>query len=473
MIIWDDPDKRYYQHGLDRGVLYPSKIPPADLVATNLALNPAAAVLTGNTWGGSAGTGGVATQEDFPNGGWSNLPYHKMTWTTAPASGNARIQANPITIPVVAGKIMSFGLWGLSNAAKGCRLSIDFYNGPTFVQNLQSTAPVTANPNVWEQYKREGLVVPPTATTARVYFSRGTAASVVAGEFIAATGLVVVEGPTLPPFFYGDSPDDLYEYSWSGAPNNSTSLKKLIKGRAVAFNGLISFDEGADGGETAMYYRDGVVYLADVEPSDFVGKLSAISYPSEFAECIGIPQLTDGFYADNQKPIPFGFSYRTLVGSGSRGDMFGYQIHLVYGAMATIGQRSRRTIGADTTPVEFVFDIVCTPVKLSGYRPTAHYIIDTRNMSSSVIASLEAILYGSDSSAPRLPNPQELFDIMNFGDAITVTVHTDGTYTVVASQDNLEEIGPYSFVMRNINGVDNGDGTYDISDGGNTDVIIE
>jgi len=155
--------------------------------------------------------------------------------------------------------------------------------------------------------------------------------------------------------------------------------------------------------------------------------------------------------------------------------MFGYQIHLVYNCMASIKQRQRRTIGSDVAPVEFNFDVVCTPVKLTGYRPTAHYAIDTRNLSPSVVTEIETILYGTtDGITPgRMPTPIELYELMNFGDAIVVTVHTDGTFTVVASSDNLEELDEDHFIMRNINGTDNGDGTYVISDGGDTDVIIE
>lgn len=241
---------------------------------------------------------------------------------------------------------------------------------------------------------------------------------------------------------------------------------------AVAWNGLISFDEG-EGGSTEILYRDGVVYLADAEPGDFQGKLTAIAYPDAFAPCIGIPKAADGLYVDNQKPKRFHFSYRTLVGSGTRGDMFGYQLHLVYNCMATVEPRQRRSIGKDTAPVEFGFNVVCTPVKLQGYRPTAHYIIDTRGMSASIIAKIEGILYGVGAAPGRMPAPEELYDLMNFGDAITVTVHSDGTYTVEGSSENVEELTPDTFIMRKINGTDKGDGTYVISDGGSTDVIIE
>lgn len=264
-----------------------------------------------------------------------------------------------------------------------------------------------------------------------------------------------------------------------GDPNKRLYAQGLDRGvlyipglDPVAWNGLISFEEGG-AGATTLYYRDGAVYLADADASDFSGKMSAMFWPDEFGACIGIPEATDGFFVDNQKPKQFNLSYRTLVGSGAKGDQFGYQIHLVYKTMATINTRTRQTIGNDTAPVQFDFDIVCTPVKLPGFRPTSHYIIDTREMSATTRGQLEDILYGTESTPGELPDPEVFFDLMNFGDALVVTVHTDGTFTVVGSNDNVHPIDDYHFQMNNINGIDNGDGTYVISDGGTTDVIIE
>jgi hypothetical protein len=240
----------------------------------------------------------------------------------------------------------------------------------------------------------------------------------------------------------------------------------------IPWNGLISVDEGGEG-SSEILYRDGVVYLADAEPGDFIGSITSMMYPDSFGACIGIPKAADGLYVDNQKPKRFDMSYRTLIGSGSRGDMFGYQLHLIYNCMATIKQRQRNTIGSDTQPVNFQFDIVCTPVKLPGYRPTAHYVIDTRGLSESTIADIEAILYGDDVTVGRMPTPIELYDILHFGDAMVFLVHPDGTFTVTGSEDNLEDIDGERFIMRNINAVDNGDGTYDVSTGGDTTVTIE
>lgn len=289
----------------------------------------------------------------------------------------------------------------------------------------------------------------------------------------------------LPPggYFDGFTVDDLYTYEWTGTPNLSTSLRRERTDQCVAFNGITGFDEGASG-STSVLYRDGLVYMADVDASDFSGRLNALFYPDAFAECLGMPEVTDGLFVDNQKPKRFDFSYRTLVGSGIDDDIFRYQIHLVYNAMASVNTRNRKTMGQDVAPTEFGFDIVCTPVKLPGFRPSAHYVIDTRRMDDATIKQLEDILYGSATSVGRMPTPTELYDLMNFGASITVTVHQNitigsaypisiKTYTVRAANANAYALDEHHFKVDNANVVPAGAGEWTVSDGGNTTVIIE
>lgn len=235
-------------------------------------------------------------------------------------------------------------------------------------------------------------------------------------------------------------------------------------GDPVPWNGITGIDE-AGNGTSSVYYIDGRVYLADVDPSDFDGKLMAYFWPEEFSVCVGIPETTPGLYVDNQKPKRFNLAYRSLIGSGLEGDMFGYQIHLLYNAMAMIGARSRKTLNNTPAPMEFTFDIVATPVKLPGFRPSAHYIIDTRNLDAAVVQNLEDILYGdSEGSIGALPTPAELYDLLSFGSAITFTDHGDGTWTAHGSAANVHMTGPGTWEILNVNGVDHGDGTFTLSD---------
>jgi hypothetical protein len=243
----------------------------------------------------------------------------------------------------------------------------------------------------------------------------------------------------------------------------------------VPWNGITGVDEAGNGSHSISYI-DGKIFLADSDATDWSGKLMAFFWPDEFSVCIGMPEVADGLIVDNQKPKRFSLSYRSLIGSGTEGDMFGYQIHLLYNVFASIGSYSRRTLNNTPAPIEFSFDLVATPVKLPGFRPSAHYIIDTRRLDPETIAELESILYGSADglTAGRMPEPIELFDMLSFGSEILVTVHTDGTYQFKGARSNVFLTGDFStYQINNVNAVDNGDGTYDISDGGDTTVIIE
>lgn len=180
----------------------------------------------------------------------------------------------------------------------------------------------------------------------------------------------------------------------------------------VPWNGLTNVEESSNG-ESAVHYRDGRIYLAEVIPGDYTGQATAWFFPDEFSECLGIPEVAHGMYVDNQRPKPFSFAYRSLIGSGTTGDMFGYQIHLVYNAVATLGTRKHKTLTGDVDMAEFTFDLVATPIQLPGYRPSAHYIIDTRNLDPGLVLDLELMIYGSNESSGKLPTPSELLALLD------------------------------------------------------------
>jgi hypothetical protein len=241
----------------------------------------------------------------------------------------------------------------------------------------------------------------------------------------------------------------------------------------VPWNGITGMNESGNGSST-MYYIDGQIYLADVDPTDFSGSLSAFFWPDEFAQSIGFPQVAEGLFMDNQKAKRFNFCYRSLVGNGTDGDLFGYQIHLIYNCMASSGAKQRKTLSDTTSPMEFSFDIVATPVKIPGFRPTAHLVIDTRYLTPETVVDLETILYGDgDEAIAQMPDPTDLFEMMSFGDAITVTVSPDGFVKIEGKSANIVQLTPDTFQINNINATaPDVDGQVVISDGGDTDVII-
>lgn len=235
----------------------------------------------------------------------------------------------------------------------------------------------------------------------------------------------------------------------------------------VPFNGLTGADE-LGSAKSSILYRDGKVYLADMDPGDYEGSLYAFMWPESFSECLGIPEATDGLYVDNQKPKRFSLSYRSLIGSGTEGDLFGYQIHLIYNAFASIGARNRKTVNNTPAPMEFTFGLVATPVQLPGYRPSAHYIIDTRHLDAATIQSLEEILYGDGVSEARMPTPTELFDLLNFGSSITFTTFVDPSlglcWKARGAYANVHMTSETTWEILNVNGTDHGDGTYTLVD---------
>jgi hypothetical protein len=237
----------------------------------------------------------------------------------------------------------------------------------------------------------------------------------------------------------------------------------------VAWNGLTDVSEGGSNNSDIMY-RDGKIILADMDASDFQASITALFFPDEFSACIGIPEVAENLYVDNQKPKRFNLTYRTLVGNGSTGDLFGYQIHLVYNALAAVGTRARKTLSDNPEMMPFSFDLVCTPVKLPGFRPSAHYIIDTRGMQSGQRQELEDLLYGKGVTPGHFPTVDELFELMNFGVIMKVHNNGDGTYKIYGAEQYFTDNGDGSYVVTNMNAVVAGS-NYAISDGGNTVIV--
>ena len=237
----------------------------------------------------------------------------------------------------------------------------------------------------------------------------------------------------------------------------------LTDGRAVPWNGLTSVDE--NGGESAVaYYLDGRPYLFVPQPKEFSANLKAYTFPDEFSSLMGQLEVADGMYLDSQQSDQFHLSYRTIVADSIRGVAGNYKIHVIYNATVTPSTMTYSTITSEVNPVEFSWDIQAVPAYVPGYRATAHITIDTRHMDPNKLALIEAILYGTGNSYPRMPQPSELLDMLGFGEAIIITDNGDGTWTAEGSYQNITvDEASGLFQIRNVDAVDNGDGTYTIS----------
>lgn len=176
----------------------------------------------------------------------------------------------------------------------------------------------------------------------------------------------------------------------------------------VPWSGITSVNEAPDGGDPQPYYIDGYKYANVSSAEDFKATLSALSAPKEFGVCDGTAPIHNGLFATQQPRKSFGLSYRTLVGNDISGVDHGYKIHLVYNALAAPSTRDNATINGSVSPLGLSWSISTTPPKITGLRPTAHFVVDTRYTNSVTLALLENILYGYASGAPRLPDVDEL-----------------------------------------------------------------
>jgi len=236
----------------------------------------------------------------------------------------------------------------------------------------------------------------------------------------------------------------------------------LKDGRVVAWNGLTGVEEsGAEG--ASVYYIDGRPFLYLPKPKEYEATLKAFTYPDEFSEIMGLAEVADGMYLDSQMGDSFSLSYRTLVGNGIDGINHGYKIHLVYNAVVTPQNIARETLSDSINPTEFSWQIQAVPVRVEGFRPTAHIIIDTRHMGAKKIAQLEALIYGDDVTEPSMPQPQAVFDLLNYGDTIIITDNGDGTYNAEGSYANVYMVAPGVFRIDNVDAIDFGDGTFQVS----------
>jgi hypothetical protein len=178
---------------------------------------------------------------------------------------------------------------------------------------------------------------------------------------------------------------------------------------AVAWNGVSSV---ADSSETTrgILYVDGLPVIQKAVRGSFSGEITSHTLPD---------QLSDLLELSRRKP-PGNFSYKV-------NDL----VHLVYNAYFTINEKTYDR----EDPSEFVISVETTPRGLS--LGTTHMIIDVSESNETSVSQIFDILYGSDTSDPRIPTDQEIFDIFEANSTFLVVDNGDGTFTVTAPSDML------------------------------------
>ena len=180
----------------------------------------------------------------------------------------------------------------------------------------------------------------------------------------------------------------------------------------VAWNGLTSVSESPEGAEATDLYADDVKYLTLMSAENFKATIEAYTYPPEFEECDGSVSIATGVVIGQQTRKPFGLCYRTSIGNDTDGNEHGYKLHIVYGCQASPSEKQYSTINDSPEAITFSWKVNTTPVNVNGKKPTATLIIDSTKADKAKLTALEAILYGSEQSEPRLPLPDEIATLM-------------------------------------------------------------
>lgn len=196
----------------------------------------------------------------------------------------------------------------------------------------------------------------------------------------------------------------------------------------VPWNGLISVTEKGDDAPSSLFI-DGQRYRNRSVPGAFAGTIQAFTYPDEFEPYNG---LTGGL--TGQLRPPFGLTWRS-----------NREIHVVYNALAAPSASQYKTIGSETDPTNFSWDLTTLPQEIPGGRPSSHIVILVDETNAGVVPELEALLYGDDENDPSLPSPQAIYDIFDAHATLRIIDNHDGTWTAIGPDDVVSMIDSQTF----------------------------
>ena len=209
--------------------------------------------------------------------------------------------------------------------------------------------------------------------------------------------------------------DAIGEHTFETGVRNGVLYLKDAEGaysNGVAWNGLTSVSESPEGAEPTDLYADDIKYLTLMSAENFKATIEAYTYPVEFEECDGSATIAKGVVIGQQSRKPFGLCYRTAIGNDTDGNEHGYTLHIVYGCQASPSEKQYSTINDSPEAITFSWEVSTTPVNVTGKKPTATLIIDSTKADKAKLTALEAILYGSEQTEPRLPLPDEIATLM-------------------------------------------------------------
>ena len=183
----------------------------------------------------------------------------------------------------------------------------------------------------------------------------------------------------------------------------------------VPWNGLTAVTESPSGAEATPLYADNIKYLSLMSNEEFGATIEAYTYPDEFAECDGSAELGAGVMIGQQTRKYFGLAYKTVIGNDTDGNAYGYKLHLIYGAQAAPSEKAYATINDSPEAITFSWELTTSPIEVTGFKPTASLVIDSTKIDAASLASIEALLFGTEAAEASLPTPDEILALLPAG----------------------------------------------------------
>ena len=190
----------------------------------------------------------------------------------------------------------------------------------------------------------------------------------------------------------------------------------------VPWNGLTTVTESPSGAEATPVYADNIKYLNLISYEEFAATIEALFCPEEFEKCDGTAEIAPGVTIGQQDRQPFGFYYRTIVGTAAN-PRAGYKHHFVYNALAAPTEKAHNTVNDSPEATPFSWECSTTAQDVGvidgvEYRPTATLTINSLTTDPDALDDLLDIVYGTVGSNPRMPLPSEVAGVA--GAAVTV-----------------------------------------------------
>lgn len=195
----------------------------------------------------------------------------------------------------------------------------------------------------------------------------------------------------------------------------------------VPWNGVSSVSESPSGGESTKIYADNMTYLDLTSKEEFGATIEAYTTPEEFDLCDGTAAIDDipGLKIYQQVRQKFGLVYRTKIGNDTAGENYGFAIHIVWNCKASPSERSYSTTNDSPEAASMSYTITTTEqgVKFgdTSYRPLSHFTLDCTQLNGNIdstgkpsakVQALLDTLYGTSSTEPTLPTPEQVIAIL-------------------------------------------------------------